>query len=180
MVQMLCRSLRHGRFEQIFWDPIDVAILESGFELFHAAHPKVDTRSMRGLLAYGRRLHRHYTEPEIAPGEATEEKLEAETTPESVAGKYERLLRRAGGELHRSKQIHRALEMDVEFVTENGPRRLSFRGGMYNSYPQEKSDQKKFAWAGLDIETYDRLSVLLSELSRSEHHILRHGTISPP
>jgi len=181
MVQALYRSVANRCFEQIFWDPIEDSILEGGWKIFIELNPRMKLGSMRSFLAYGLGLHRKYVEPEeeaeTQQDSGVEEKEEIEVTPDYVAGKFERLLRRAGAEIWRARLFNHVLNCDIEFRAGESLRRLEFRNGMYNSLAQEVSLRKRFPWSGLDIETYDRLSVLLSELSRLEHRILRHNPI---
>lgn len=166
MILALHRSLAADEFEQIFFDPIDPVVMKAGFALFLKLHGlKPDQMaSVRSLLAYGSLLYRRYVEPDDEPEDEPEEDdaPEAELTAEDLAGKFERLLRRAGGELRRAKRLTRILNSDVEFKHGDEWRRLELRDAA-----------APWPWDGLGIEAYDRASVLLSELSRIEHRVRR-------
>lgn len=176
MVLTLQRSLHAEEFEQIFYEPIDPMVMKAGFALFLKLHglEAEQLSSMRSLLAYGLHLHRHYVEPEEAAEDAdvvTDEALvdadqEAEVilTAEDLAGKFERLLRRAGGEMVRSQKLTQILNSDIEFLNGEEWRKLSFR-----------TSASDLIWADLDIEAYDRASILLSELSRLTHRLVRQS-----
>lgn len=169
MVCGLFRSLHDEEFEQIFFEPIDEQLLRVGFALFLKNHGLTMERitSVRSLLAYGLRLHRVFEEPEEEPNaenEPDEVEEDQEYTAEDLAGKFERLLRRAGGELVRAKRLTGILHSDVEFLNGNEWRKLSFR-----------CNKNPWPWSELDIEAYDRASILLSELSRLTHRIVRHS-----
>lgn len=176
MVAQLHRSIHQPEFEQIFYDPIEPAILKDGFELFLERHQKSreSFATIRALLAYGSRLYRLYKEPEVEEPES-EEPEEIEVNADYVAGKFERLLRRAGGELARARKLSGLLNADVEFEYEGRKRHVRIRNGSLTATDQDKNLQNIFAWSGLDIEAFDRINVLLSELSRLEHRILRHS-----
>lgn len=183
MVSVLHRSLRQESFDQIFYDPIEPEIMKAGFDLFLQRHNLTleSFPSIRSLLAYGSKLHRLYREPEQLEeaGEAEIEEEEIEVTPDYVAGKFERLLRRAGTELARTRKLTGLLNSEVEFKWGTQLRRILIRHGMIHTdnspTQQDKNVQNNFPWCGLDIEAYDRINVLLSELNRLEHRILRHS-----
>ncbi len=167
MVGSLWRSLAADEFEQIFFEPIDPQLMRVGFALFlknHGLDPG-QIRSQRSLLAYGLKLHRLYKEPSESEDvvEPTEPDEDIELTAEDLAGKFERLLRRAGRELVRAKQLTGILHADVEFLNKNEWRTLALR-----------CNKNQWPWSELDIEAFDRASILLSELSRLTHRIVRH------
>lgn len=162
MVLALARSVVADEFEQIFFEPLDPHLMKVGFALFlkkHGLDPE-KMKTPRTLLAYGSHLFRHYVEPveDMESDEPTleDEEDEPELTAEDLAAKFERLLRRAGGELRRARRIARVLNSDVAF-----------------RYGEEWIDLK-FRTTELNIEAYDRASILLSELSRLEHRIRRN------
>lgn len=169
MVCALSRSLAATEFEQIFFEPLDPQLMQVGFALFLKNHglSVEQMRTTRSLLAYGSRLFRHYVESEeesTAPEEEPEsDDSEKVITAEDLAAKFERLLRRAGGELRRARRLTRILSSDVTFRYGEEWRTLNFR-----------TTQGPCPWADLDIEAYDRASILLSELSRLEHRISRN------
>ncbi len=166
MVQALYRSLGAEEFEQIFYEPLDPSVMKAGFAIFLQNHGlRIEQiTSIRSLLAYGAKLFRHYVEPEELESkdkdEDADEEAEKELTAEDLAGKFERLLRRAGGELRRAKRLTQVLNSDVEFKHGEEWRRLELRDAA-----------GRWPWGTIGIEAYDRASILLSELSRLEHKL---------
>jgi DNA polymerase-3 subunit epsilon len=178
MVIQLHRSLHQAEFEQVFFDPIDPVILKDGFELFLQKHSrsKYSFPSVRSLLAYGAHLFRNYEEPEeIAEPETSEDDAELVVDADYVAGKFERLLRRAGGELDHARRLRRMLNAEAEFTWNGQTRTVRIRNGKVLSPGQEINLQNSLTAMAWDIEVYDRLNVLLSELNRHQHRILRHS-----
>jgi DNA polymerase III subunit epsilon len=172
-VRLLEHSLASGEFEQIFFEPIDPALLSAGFELFRVQHnlPHRDW-SVRKLLAYGLHLHRHYVEPKKTADDELEVEAEGEDTEytaEDLAGKFERLLRRAGAELWRSRDLTRLLDSQVVITHKGKIRELCFAAGRLGG----GSEKREFPWQNLDLETFDRMSVLRSELEKYDHQIHR-------
>jgi DNA polymerase III subunit epsilon len=178
-LRMLARSKKSGNFEQIFFNPVDEETLKLGFELFLAAHGLEDVEdwSVRRLLAYGLHLARTYEEPAETETETETDADDdaatdpaAEATPEEIAGKFERLLRRSGQEYIRAREMTALLNARVHFSKGEISRTLEFGrgkpGGSAENAPQ-------FPWQDLDVDTYDRLSVLVTELNKYEHRIER-------
>ncbi len=179
-LRLLERSVRSGNWEQIFYLPIPEETFAEGFKIFLRNH-NFDEKtewSVRRFLAYGLSLHRHYVEPdeEVAEeleNDSTEENDEIEDlppTPEEVAGKFERLLRRAGAELRRTRQMTQLLNARIEFTAKGESRSFQFTHGRIDGKAPEN---QKHPWQDLDVDTYDRLSVLLSELAKYDHRIER-------
>jgi hypothetical protein len=181
-LRMLERSLKSGNFEQVFFLPVPEEILKEGFELFvknHGLDPEMEW-NVRRFLAYGLNLYRHYEEPVEELSEDVEEEADEEEddlkakdpTPEELAGKYERLLRRSGAEYWRAREMTHLLNAHVEFTAKGETRRFQFTHGQIGG---KKPENLRHPWQGLDVDTYDRLSVLLSELAKYEHRIERHS-----
>lgn len=173
-LRALERSLRAESFEQIFFDYVPAEQLRAAWGLFLNAHQLPALNSVRSMLAFGLNLHRVYEEPdEVEEAVEVEEEVEVEVseefTDEEVAGKFERLLRRAGAEYHRSRRLTRLLNARVTYRLDGEDRRLEFANG-YLKGTRPGADSP-FPWHGLDIETYDRMSVLLSELDKYDHSI---------
>ena len=172
-LRMLERSLASGNFEQIFFNPVEEETLRLGFELFLKLHAldRAMKWSVRRLLAYGLHLARNYEEP-VEELEAVVEEEEHEYTPEEIAGKFERLLRRAGQEYQRSKQMTSLLDSTIQFTKAGQSRTLEFQRGKLGSSAE---GSPLFPWEGLDVDTFDRLSVLVTELAKYEHQIERRS-----
>lgn len=185
-VRLLYRSIVTAEFNlPIFYTEIPEADLRQGFEIFldkfgvKAEHLK---HGIRSLLALGMGFFRHHVEETIEateneePEEAPEEKI---LTPEDVAGKYERLLRRAAGEYHRARLMTKLLDTDITWGPLGKENHLSLHHGQLRT-PELPRKESPWPWLDLDIETYDRLSILISELNKHPHHVApRKGQISP-
>lgn len=182
-LRALHRSMESGLFEQIFFDYIPPEQLKAAFHLFcrtHGLHEHKIT-GVRSLLAFGLNAYRNFEEPEAdidddgeEPEEPTDHPLDDDGrrifTDEEVVGKFERLFRRAGAEHWRGKHMTKLLDADVTYIHKGEPQRLRFSNGFLAS--DEKPKRKlKAPWENLDVETFDRMSVLLSELEKYEHTI---------
>jgi len=185
-LRLLFQSLHQAEFEQIFFTPILPEILKQGWEMFQTAHHLPEISSIRQLLAKGLWLHRNYEEPSANEDEAEEveeEEEERDPTPEEIAGKFERLLRRAGREYERSKKLTQLLNARIRFHAKNGPRELHFHNGKQGR--NQLASRAARPWIGLGLEEFDRMSILLSELTKYEHEIElncdpKPGQISTP
>ncbi|MBX2988676.1 MAG: GIY-YIG nuclease family protein [Bdellovibrionaceae bacterium] len=176
-------SLEAGEFQQIFYREVEAGILKAGFEMFAGAQePTPDFSGLRGLLALGMRLLRERTKPENIDELAVEEDLleameedeEAEDlppTPEEIAAKFERLFLRAAAELRRARALTRLLNSRVRWKTERGIHTLDFHEGHFRRAEDPRPAHVPRPWRGLGIAEYDRMSILLSEISRREHWI---------
>lgn len=164
-----------GDLSGIFFNPIALPILNEGFELFQSRWPKarLRERSFRDWLAFAVRLHRHFGgEPPTSPDSET-----AIVDADYVAGKFERLFRRAGGEWLRTRALNKALNVDVIYRFKGRELRLYVQHGEWKLKKQPNLSPKKFPWSELSVETYDRLAILLNELSRLNHRILRQREV---
>jgi DNA polymerase-3 subunit epsilon len=131
----------------------------------------------------GMRLLRNYEEPEEESAEEDEaaEKAERETeieievTAQDVAEKFERLFLRAAQELRKSKELTHLLNCHLEWESEVGWRSLDIRQGRFQI--QSILEKKEYPWQGLTIADYDRMSIVLSEISRKPHVIHRLATL---
>lgn len=173
-LRMLERSLESGNFEQIFFNPVEEETLRLGFELFIISQG-LDSNikwSVRRLLAYGLHLARNYEEPVEELETAAEPEEELEYTPEEIAGKFERLIRRAGQEYQRSKRMTSLLNAKIKITKAGKSRTLEFQRGQLGPVTE---GAPLFPWEGLDVDTYDRLSVLVTELAKYEHQIERRS-----
>ncbi|MGE3683284.1 MAG: GIY-YIG nuclease family protein [Bdellovibrionales bacterium] len=189
-LRLLELSIRSGRFQQIFFNPLPEENLRAGFELFCQQQNDPDLQTVRDFLAFGLRLYRVHKEqkeqtesgepgelPEPHSSKETKESAEdsapREVTVEEIAAKFERLLRRAGAEYARSKKLTRLLNSRILL---DSSRRLEFRHGHYDHFHQydhpgssaRPPSSSTLPWAHLGIETFDRMSILQAELDRSQ------------
>ena len=165
------RALAGGRLAGIFWEPIDVEDTRAGLELF-AARSGLRARDARAMLAHGLNLFRRYVEPEDEAAEETAEPAEDRPyTVEEIADKFERLFRRAGREYHGARELTRLLDARVTLRLDDETRVLEFGAGVPGGSPRPRAERP---WENLDLDTYDRMSVLRSELAKYEHTVESH------
>lgn len=179
-LRLLAASLAQGKFEQIFFDPLEEHLMRDGFDLF-CAQIGLDPSQLvrpRSLLAVGLNLYRHFREPEaIAESEDSEMEEDRdedlELTPEDLAGKFERLLRRAGAQHWRARELTRLLNARITYELPESAAELIFVGGQLTDSKAKGSDfaRRALPWQGLDLATFDRMSVLYSELQKYSHQI---------
>ncbi len=144
-----------------FYHEYEAETVKAGFELFcetfHIDPIRLINR--RSLMALGLKLYRR--NEELVEIEVDEE---ADVTPEDIAHKFERHFVRIGEALVRAKKIQQLLNADVEFKTKTRKKiKLSIRNGKINS---DEVESEANAWMHSPIETYDRLTVLLTELQK--------------
>ena len=179
----------------IFFDEVPVDLIESGFEIF-CAEENLDPTMIstpRDLMACCikllRKSARTFAELDDATlladqfdgGEPPEEELAdededgasnddlVEYTAEDVAGKFGRLFKRTAKAYLRGKMLSRLLNSRIIFEEKRNIRRLEVRGGEIihpDQAPNLPGTCRDHLWANLDVITYDRMSVLLAEITR--------------
>ncbi|MFN8549934.1 MAG: GIY-YIG nuclease family protein [Candidatus Obscuribacterales bacterium] len=173
----------------IFFDEVPINLISSGFELFCAEHNLDPTliATQRDLMAFCIRFIRKSARlSQQSTGEATnivdtgepdDDDLNDEDsddslvdyTPEDVSGKFGRLFKRIAKSYLRGKVLTRLLNSRIIFQEKSKIRRLEVRGGeiVHSDESLElKNAAKEQLWQNLDVMTYDRISVLLSEIIR--------------
>lgn len=176
-LRLLARSLATGVFEAVFFEPLPADQMARAFALYCEANGLDPLRkySVRELLAVGLNDYRSFEEPspedtaEMEEDSSEPKPEPADYTDEEVAGKFERLLRRAGHEYWRSKLMTKMLDTRVTYQHKGESRVLDFKNG-FRCDGRPPSGEKKL-WHDLGVETFDRMSVLLSELQKYDHHI---------
>jgi DNA polymerase-3 subunit epsilon len=203
-VRKLSEAARTGIYDPLmFFEPIDATLLEQGFRLFCERHGFTPTQftSVRSILAVG--LYWSRTGKFAAAEEATgdlaaspDDSPDAETdeseitvddmlalTAEDLADKYERHFVRAAQAYRRARLLTRLLNSDIDFQLQSqGPHHfVKVRRGHLVTSDVAASPAKapegvpRFAWNGLGIDTYDRMSILWSELVKIQS---QEGTVS--
>lgn len=160
------RILAQKNFAQVFFEPIPADQAERAFELFCQKHKLPTAQTTRQLLAWGLNSFRNYVEESVEET-LDEDDSERPYTDQEVRAKYERLLRRAGGEHWRAKKMTKLLNSRVTYQHGGQARVLDFRNGL----TERLDDNLPKPWHDLGVETFDRMSVLLSELEKYEHHV---------
>lgn len=199
--------------DNIFFEPIDAALVKEGYELFCARNNFAEDmfKSVRNSLALGIWWSRNYVLEDVEEENAdnlaeveqdseshagssarednafaandtetaealTEEDLEEieVLTAEDIADKFERHIMRAGRSYMRAKELTRMLNSDIDFKIIEGDSekdyKLKVRKGFISSDENSDRVKKIQLWNGLDIDTYDRMSVLLMELMKIQNH----------
>lgn len=184
------RLLAAGRatdsFEGVFYEPLPLELLREGYALFLESLSRKggEPRSMRDLLALAVDLERkHRRETDSIPEEASDEGNLEEvglidetassedvlpTAPE-IAAKFGRMFVRVGAELRRSRRLTRLLNAKVSWGDSTDVHTLVFRRG--RCCGEEDGARPHFPWKDLGIADYDRMSILLSGISRGPHRI---------
>ncbi|HEY9776882.1 MAG TPA: GIY-YIG nuclease family protein [Planktothrix sp.] len=188
----LMESLATRSFtSDIFYYDVPKSLLYDGFELFciNEGVEPADLASPRSLLALGLWFYRRRKiekkrlalleeakadedEDEVLAKESTQEPDEPDDlyalTAQEVALKYERLLRHIARVYVRSKSLTGLLHAQLEYSHKGVLHSLRVENGsIIDAEPRQTREQSRSApWRGLDVSTYDRMSVLLTELSR--------------
>ncbi|MGZ3747303.1 MAG: nucleotide excision repair endonuclease, partial [Pseudobdellovibrionaceae bacterium] len=178
----LSHSLQTGEFDQnLFFDPLDSSLLKEGFEIFcdrHHLNPD-SFCSVRAILALGLQWFRQMKKlPEIeneifdesegdsAVDEFEDSLEEVELTAPDIADKFERHFIRSAKAYLRAKKLSQLLNSDIHF--EIKPQLQGFlkirRGQIVNE--EKEQNYSSTPWAHLSIETYDRMTVLFTELEK--------------
>lgn len=178
----LAASLREKRFDpDMFHEKLDPELLKAGFLIFcQRHHLRPDTfASMRSILALGLWWQRQEEPDEVPEAELSVEELSEdlgsdseEATPEDVADKFERHFVRAGRALARARKLTRLLNADIEFqmAEEAAAKHLSLRAGRIQADSPQSTGSARLPWRGLSVDTYDRMSILQSELQKIVSH----------
>jgi DNA polymerase III subunit epsilon len=181
------RGLESGTLVAVFFDLVTEQGLKDGFALFCAEEGFIQGQipSVRELLAWGMKQVRRFATLEgieVALEEAEEESPEIDEEEEAeeieipepvqVAASFRKMLVRAAEEVLRAKKLGRLLNASVSWEIGEGEwRKLRVRNGRIELGEEERPSPPAFPWAGLRMEEYDRMSVLLSELNRFPHRI---------
>ncbi|KYG63413.1 excinuclease ABC subunit C [Bdellovibrio bacteriovorus] len=179
----LSASLQDKSFnENMFYEPIDATLLEQGFDLFCERHgfSKDAFTSVRSILAVGLNWYRQLEEEEetedleeveasetsesneSTPEESEEEILEVELTPEDLADKYERHFIRSAATYLRTKRLTKLLNVHIQIEE---TMTLKIQNGKVVE-PEAPLIKQRGSWKDLSIDTYDRMTVLFTELNK--------------
>ncbi len=182
-VRRLSQSIQTNEFdENIFFNPIDALLLKKGFEIFCIRHglEAGDFCTVRSVLAMGLNWARKLKDDIEADQEEPEEvdtpletsndenKEDVNLTPEDIADKFERHFVRAAKAYWRTKKLTKLLNANIYFET-NGKTKsqdpLKIRQGQIIA-PEAESSPSRPSWKNLSIDTYDRMTVLFTELEK--------------
>lgn len=187
LTHYLQNGYEHGELpdRDIFFEELDPAFIKEGFEIFCVRHNFIPEllASMRSVLAIGitwQRRQNSILVEAVEDDEESEETIELVEeidevmTTEDLADKIERHFRRIGLAYLRARKINRLLNSDVEYlIPKQKLRKIEVRDG--NIIGPTTTCAAKHTWQDHSIETYDRMTVLLSELERIKTH---HGNYS--
>jgi DNA polymerase-3 subunit epsilon len=172
--------------EDIFFELLDPQLIKEGFEIFCLRHNfnPLHFASIRSMLAIGiiwqRRYYKELSESEEAEIELKEVQLNDESeieeeteelndllTPDDLADKFERHFMRISRAYLRVRKINRMLNADIEFQIANKKERiLQVRNGQIYYTKNKFHEEIQNSWKDHTVETYDRMTVLLTELER--------------
>jgi len=198
-LQRLSQSIRENNFrEDIFHRELPKVILSEAFQIFciNSGLEPNEIHNSRSLIALGLWLvrkedqirKRQAEQPEVeeepadetTADETTTEQTEPDTNglnSESISTKFERLLRRIARLYLRAKALTGLLDIEVNYTHGDTKHNISVRRGIiYSGASSHESvpiiAERDQPWAGLDVTTYDRMSVLFTGLSASKSAIL--------
>lgn len=178
--------------ENTFFEVLDPQFIKDGLEIFCQRHNlKAETlASIRKIVCIGILWARREKlllldevvsdlveeqEDENQAAEEIIEEIEEVMTTEDLADKIERHFKRIGKAYLRARKINRLLNADVKFkIFDQEARQILIRDG--NILGPTTTMAAKNTWQDHSIETYDRMTVLLTELERvktqqGEYHI---------
>lgn len=186
------RGLEEGLLVDVFFDLVTEEALKEGFALFLAKENLEDQKvpELRKLIAIGMRELRAYLKLKRMAGEleaqlqgaepdadadsgSVAEATDPTVTPEEVAEKFTGLCARGAEELRRAKRLGRLLNAEIAYEAKPEEwHSLRVAGGKVAPTSQSVSSSAgAHPWAGLKIDDYDRMSVLLAELHRFPHRV---------
>lgn len=171
-LRQLTREVSTERFKGVFYEAIDQNLMEEGYRIFAERRlGGAPLPSIRQLIALGLASFRKMRK--LADEEAEEEEIEElleeedaeerEETPEDVADRLDRLLLRAALNYLKAKAVTRLLNAEVHWKDGEEERVLRFRNGRIGG---GEPVRRESPWQELDIQDYDRMSVLLSEVQK--------------
>lgn len=186
---MFCQGVLGGEIQpEVFYDPVDPVTLQEGYFVFRETRglSQEDCSKPRRLLAFGLIKLRELrgldcgpsapgdpggeAELSVALTEAPESAVVADETdderpptPDEIAEKYERICIGAASDYLRSRAVDKLLYSEVSWSDERGESRLELFNG-----DTRPGDRAPASWNALGVKTYDRLSVLYSELQKAK------------
>lgn len=193
-VLKLAESLQQNEFDAtMFYEELDPTLLKTGFQIFCERHDFdiYAFTSVRSILAVGLWWHRQEKnqaaleeeDADLTSAELVEEELEEnevlELTPEDIADKFERHFLRAGRAYARVHKLTYLLNSDIDFQLVSSPKthHLIIRQGKLQTKDAPLTKAPVLPWQNLNIETYDRMSILQSELQKikiNDGHVRIH------
>jgi len=187
-IEQLCllqKSLKERIFYPIFYEPFTTELMREGLELFCQKYRVLPEQliSIRTQLCLGHHILRQYKEPEfddeIELGDDVEISVEEiEVTAQDIADKFERLFMRAAEEIQKAKKLTGLLNCHLDWESEVGWRSLDIRQGKFQL--QAAPTESIFPWQDLTIADYDRMSIILSEISRKAYVIEKFSSRNVP
>ncbi|HEY9716428.1 MAG TPA: GIY-YIG nuclease family protein, partial [Trichormus sp.] len=109
------------------------------------------------------------TEPPEAPREPLPSQSSNSFTAEDVSARFSRMLRRIARQYLRAKSMTKLLDARVNYRQHNIERSFTLSSGSIVDHSGDLTSTAQSTavpWSDLDIDTYDRMSVLLTELGK--------------
>lgn len=169
--------------EDLFFQRFEPKLIKEGYEIFCLRHcfDPLQFTSIRSMIVVGLIWQRRYEkelkkqrDTPISEDQEIEKEVEKEkqeifdlVTAEDLASKFERHFMRIARAYMRVIKINRMLNVDINFKIPNQEKRsIQIRNGLIFYKPEEKMKELINSWNDHSVETYDRMSVLLTELER--------------
>jgi DNA polymerase-3 subunit epsilon len=157
--------------ENTFYEPLPPELIKAGLDLFCERHDHDLSffMNMRKIMAQGliwdhqlRMLEEEIEEDVEEDIEVeSEDETEVELTAEDIADKIERHVMRVGKSYIRARRFETIMNSEITYREKKGPEyKLQLKNG------QLGKSVDSHPWSTSPIETYDRLTVLLTELDR--------------
>lgn len=159
--------------ENTFYEPLAPELIKAGLDVFCQRHDlDLSFFKMRTVMARGILWDKEVQEEEEEEEEEEEDEIEVdeetedvELTPEDIADKIERHVMRVGRAYLRARKFESMMNCEISYrekkqTTKAQEYKLSLTNGQLG--PEIESQP----WRTSPIETYDRLTVLMTELER--------------
>nr|WP_295901207.1 exonuclease domain-containing protein [uncultured Bdellovibrio sp.] len=169
--------------ENMFYEPLDSELLKAGFQLFCERHgfDMYEFTSVRSILAVGLNWYRKLKDEDEEEAEELLEEtetieedddVEVELTAEDIADKFERHFIRSAATYLRTKKLTALMNAHIQV---SGEQKIDLR--IHNGHIVKEELPKtinKCPWKDHSVDTYDRMTVLYTELNklRSQDHIV--------
>ncbi|MGZ3790305.1 MAG: exonuclease domain-containing protein [Bacteriovorax sp.] len=155
--------------EDMFFETFEPQLLKDGLDLFCVRNDLELAKfsSIRSIMAQGLLWERQLKSKEKMAEEVPDETAETEIviTPFEIAEKFKRHFIRVGRAYLRSRKMNELMNSDILFKEKDGDQqRLSVRNGKIMRASVDVIFNSP--WENESIETYDRMTVLMTELER--------------
>ena len=173
-LRTFAEGLKKDLICNVFYQPIESETLEAGYELFAAKYSQFRPDfTVRDHLAFALRLLRL-----LRQASSVDDDVSQDYSAEEIMEKIENLYLHAASTYLRTKSMTRLLWADISWIESGDEKQLMVRHGKIGDGDVNPAPQCQTPlWQGLAVSDYDRMSVLLTEITKVAHKIksVRHG-----